>query len=705
MAKKNVVTVGQIFTLLFISRISLAVIYSVTVSGITSIWSLFVPLLLSILISILLLVPVNLLYGKNRKKSVCHIAVEHFGTIGHIIPILYALYFLCSCIYSVMALEHFLDVILPADIHAKAVLTVLVIACIYAALKGIEALSRMAAVVLGLILFSAILMLIYLIQGFAPENILPVEYLTFGTVTDGIVFIISRMNTSAAFNVLVPFSKGKLWKSTILWSVCVFLFMGFMLILFRGAIGDYLHARELSVYQAIEGAGSLQRLNPFFIFVSMCSIFCHISILLFAVSESAKTIFQNAFGKTICFISGVILLGVIIILPDNQATAKILFNSSVWCIATVIFTSVIPLTVYIALKLKESKTRQKTARKIVRTASMTMILSVIILIAGGCSSTQLNQRLIVQGIGIDKNTNGYDITLIVLDTENEEKENAIRLIYTNGKTTDEALSTLENQRGKKLLLSQCLFIMMNQQAAESYHRTLSYFAGLSEMQKTANLMVTEESSKKILSSAIDQLGYQSEYINVLADSKAIRQTEVHCSLIDYISSLNNGDTPLLFPYITIKEDISALSVNGSCLVDNHLFYRMTSDETLGTLIINQKVTDFTDTVHTQDGEISYQINKITSHIIPKWNQRYFDIQFDIQVYLDQNYDNEVLQDITENIRQKVNASIDKTLFKSGSDLFSLHKYIRSAYPELYQEISDMKTLLQNSVTHTEITCM
>ena len=100
---------------------------------------------------------------------------------------------------------------------------------------------------------------------------------------------------------------------------------------------------------------------------------------------------------------------------------------------------------------------------------------------------QLNQRLIVQGIGIDKNVDGYKITLIVLDTDNKDKENSVKLVYAEGKTVKKALYELENQRGKKLLLSQCLFVMMDRNAVSECRKTLSYFGEAPEMQKTANL--------------------------------------------------------------------------------------------------------------------------------------------------------------------------------------------------------------------------
>ena len=305
---------------------------------------------------------------------------------------------------------------------------------------------------------------------------------------------------------------------------------------------------------------------------------------------------------------------------------------------------------------------------------------------------QLNQRLIVQGIGIDESADGYKITLVVLDTDNREKENSVKLVYAEGKTVDKALYELENQRGKKLLLSQSLFVMMDRKAVSDCKKTLSYFAESGEMQKTANLMVADGTAEKTILTAIDKLGYQSEYINVLADSRAVSQTEVHCSLLDYVSSLKGTETALLFPYIVVNDDINALSVKGSYLADGGEHDYLTSDETVGTLILNEKITDFTDNI----GNMNYKIKSAKSEIIPKWKDGRLEIEFIVELETDKR-----LKEISERAESLVNSAIKKTLLKSGADVFSIGKNIRGKYPEIYKN-ADMKKLFQNNQESCEI---
>ena len=371
----------------------------------------------------------------------------------------------------------------------------------------------------------------------------------------------------------------------------------------------------------------------------------------------------------ISVISGMILIVLVLVLPENQ----IIFDKYIWCILTVTFTAVIPLII-----------------KMPKITAMFLALAIL----GGCNSMQLNQRLIVQGIGIDKNVDGYKITLIVLDTDNKENENSVKLVYAEGQTVEKALYELENQRGKKLLLSQCLFMMMDRKAVSDCKKALSYFGETGEMQKTANLMVTDGTAEKTITTAIDKLGYQSEYINVLADSRAVSQTEVHCSLLDYVSSLKGTETALLFPYIVVNDDINALSVKGSYLADGGEHDYLTSDETVGTLILNEKITDFTDNI----GNMNYKIKSAKSEIIPKWKDGRLEIEFIVELETDKR-----LKEISERAESLVNSAIKKTLLKSGADVFSIGKNIRGKYPEIYKN-ADMKKLFQNSLIEIKVTC-
>ena len=158
--------------------------------------------------------------------------------------------------------------------------------------------------------------------------------------------------------------------------------------------------------------------------------------------------------------------------------------------------------------------------------------------------------------------------------------------------------------------------------------------------------------------------------------------------------MKGTETALLFPYIIINEDISALSVNGSYLVDGRENYYLTSGETLGTLILNERVRDFTDNI----GDMNYKIKSAKSEIIPKWKDGRFEIEFNVELETDKKF-----KGISERAESLVSSALKKTLLKSGADLFSIEKYIRGTYPELYQN-ADMKKLLQNSLIQVKITC-
>ena len=131
---------------------------------------------------------------------------------------------------------------------------------------------------------------------------------------------------------------------------------------------------------------------------------------------------------------------------------------------------------------------------------------------------------------------------------------------------------------------------------------------------------------------------------------------------------------------------------------------MNADETAGTLIINRKALNFTDAVTDSDTVINYSIKNISTSITPRIINNQLNIDFTIHVFLDSPYDQEESQKITDDIFRKVQSSVDKTVSGSGSDIFSVSRYIRSAYPDFYKGVDDWKALFRQSETTVRLSC-
>lgn len=560
MNKKQIITSGQFFTLLFICRMSLTLLYSSKSSGIISLRELILPLMISVPVMLFMLVPAIVLISSEKEYAAKHINADiNTGALssGKAVSFLYGIYFLLSSAYGTLTIYDFMNDVIPSGVNSKIILSFMVIGCIYAAIKGIEAVSRMSLIVLILFILAIIIIAVYLFPSYSASKLTPAGSLFSLSVSDGIIFLISRMNAASAIGVFHDSIKGSIKKGLIIYTVISVVFTILSVLLLCGSAGNYLDKQDFQIFRSIDASSVLQRIDPFFILVAVCSIFCEITLFILAASKCISFSFNKLNEKKSAFIVGAALVIFVLLIPFGK-TPEFFFDKYIWAGAAVLFITVLPSIILINKKLRHKNNRKK---RIAGAAAIGMTIAMTLLLTG-CSSVQLNNRIIVQGIGIDKDPEGYKLTLIVLNTDDPQKENALSIVYSEGSSVEKAMASLEQQRGKRLLLNQCLFIAMNQPACKDSKNTLDYFSRSNDIPRSLDLIAAEEGAETTLNTAIKEFGYKSEDISAICGSSAVEQNNVRCTLLEYISRSDNG-TDTAFPLITIDKDIKALRICGS----------------------------------------------------------------------------------------------------------------------------------------------
>ncbi len=699
MTEKAKITTAQLFTLLFVCRISLTMIYSVYMSGVNGLWSFVLPLIISLPLSLVLLLPTMYFSSQNKDVSVCEYSVRNFKRGGKVISFFYAFYFFISAVYVIASMLGFMSQAVPEGLSVRLLLLLIIAGCIYSCTKGIEAVSRMSAIVTALIVIASILTAVYLLSGYSSSKLLPLNDLSLLGTADCIIFIISRMNSSAAVNILSSNTKGRFHRGLIIWSVLTLVFMLIMLLIIRGSTDSYLDIREFQVYNALEGSGVLQRLDPFFILVIVCSIFCNITLLMLSCVQCLRTAvpkIRNVSASV--FVGSALMLSAAFLPYDGIGYA--IFNKYFWFILAVVFTFLLPCAAVFHYRYAHKKPVRNKARRVVRTASITIIMTLALLMFTGCSSRQLSQCILVQGIGIDSTENGLAITLITLDTDDRENDNNTKLILTNGKSVQEAFTDLENQRGRKLVLDQCLFIIMDEMTANNNKSILPYFVNSNSIPKSTNLMVSSEPASLTIASAMNDMGYTSEEINVLADSKEIKQSEIHCSLLKYASTQTYGTEAVLFPYIITDRKINALSVEGSYLTNSNTKpVYLTEEETLAVMILNSELYDYHESIPYQNSKAELEIAKAESKIVPTINNDELTLTFISEINVVGNYTADETAFIRSELYKRIEDCTDKIIHQSGSDIFFINKNLNNTNKDKNKPI-DISTIKNADINIT-----
>ena len=662
---KEQITVSQYFCLIFICNISLATVHSFRFSSGETLWDYLIPLLFLIPIDILLLIPA-ISFHRKASCSVSEYAIKHFQNVGKTVVMLYPVYFLFSAIMLLSSVRAFMEDIMPEGVNAVIILILLICGCVYGAAKGIEANVRSAFLIVFLIGISVILLLIFLFPSYSAEALKPRMDPKALSVVKRILILLSELNSMATLPILLPNLKGNIKRHAILYVLLTCIFLCSMLLLIYGAVGDYIDQQRYPLFRVIDGAAPLQRLDPLFILILICSVFCNISLLLISASKSISAVFiKSSYPKTVFFL-GMLLLTMVLFLTDNLQEQFILILIS--AVINVFLTVIVPLLLHLHFQLHSGTNGIIIPGK----ASVFLFLAVMLVsipCMSGCTSLQLNQRLIVQGIGIDHDDSGYNLTLITLDTSSTEENNKTEILFSNGNTIDKAVEKAETVHGKKLLLNQCVLIMMDQGAAAKIEDSLSVWMDSREIPKTVNLMVGDGSVKALILKAIEDYQMKTEDINALSDSKAVEQSTAHCSLLEVIASHNDSFSSLVLPFVRSDEATRTLYVKGGCLVSVKNGCRhFTEDEMTGYLILKNK----------SDKLFGSLTEKITVSFLPSIQDKKICLNILIDLKTPHINSPEQTEQFQQHIRDCVEACIQKTMIEWNTDILMLRRTIRNA---------------------------
>lgn len=532
--KQEKITVSQLLILMFVTKISSVIMYPESFSGILSVWSLMPSLLISIACIFIISLPI-ILCTHYEKSGL--IRSMYDGKAIPLILIVVSIYRGMSDLYRFngFSIEYG-----GLDLSQFFIVALIFTAAFYGAWRGIEGIVRFSALVFMWVVLGSIIVTAGLLPSFDTELIRRLGTASSEDAAGYLPFVLSDGGELILLLCFLGRTKGRAFQNIMRWNIFQGLFLISMLILVSGTMGIYLKDMTFPFYHITEGAGFLQRLHPVFIGIVISAFVCRLGACLIIIRESLKSLSydEKTAGRLFPVFACLIVVGVVAL--NNAADfAEVIFNNDIMLISFAVITILIPL-----IRLGSVLFSRKGRRGIAAILSVLMIC----LTFSGCKGIPLNQRLIIQGIGIDRIENEYKMTLLTLDTDADESENAVKIIRGTGKDIEQAKRQIEESTGKRCLFSQCLFVIMNRKAADEDDNSLGFFCNNKEIIKTLNLMVSDDSSR-LLTDAVEKNGYHSEDINMVTDSSVIKSDRPHCTIFDYIAEKNYGEKGLSLPVI------------------------------------------------------------------------------------------------------------------------------------------------------------
>lgn len=349
------VSVCQLFIMLYISRMVVNVTYSGHTSDVHSLQYGAFAALISLVITLLMVIPVYLMFKTNNGRTVTDNSYLLFKKFGAIIAIIYGLYFLWVLINTLSQFNIVITNVLNPTASVFILSLAVVVSSMYGAYKGIEALGRASTIIFIFVVAALIILVCSLLP---KADLLNLEFINVNdseNIIKTVTNFIAKNSCIPAMAILLPFAKGNTRSGVVWWVVAVYISTAFIIILIIAVLGDYLQTQVFPVYSltAVASLGVTKRLDGLFLGVWTAGMFVKISLFMYLLSACVKRIFGEVISRWSILISGVLVLVVSMGISATEGLFDLIFNKDIFLILTLVTAVVIPLFLACVNKIKK----------------------------------------------------------------------------------------------------------------------------------------------------------------------------------------------------------------------------------------------------------------------------------------------------------------------------------------------------------------
>lgn len=322
---------GQLFMMLYISRMVVNVTYSSYSSDVSSLRYGVTASVIAMVITFLMLIPVYFMIKTNKNRSITDNAYSVFKWLGTAVAVIYGLYFLWILINTISFFDIMVKNVVNPNTSVFILSLAVVGAAVYAAYRGIEALGRASSLIFVIITAALIVLIFSLIP---KADILNTEAPAIENSRDIFKMIfnaVAKNSCIPAMAFLLPSTSGNIRRGAVYWVVGVYLSMAVMIFIIVAVLGDYLDTQVFPVYTvtAIASLGVTRRLDGIFLGVWTAGMFVKISLFIHLISMCVKRVFGNKAAKLSIVLSGTVVVFISTAVSGTNGMFNLLFDTKI----------------------------------------------------------------------------------------------------------------------------------------------------------------------------------------------------------------------------------------------------------------------------------------------------------------------------------------------------------------------------------------
>lgn len=331
----------------------------------------------------------------------------------------------------------------------------------------------------------------------------------------------------------------------------------------------------------------------------------------------------------------------------------------------------------------------------------------IFFIAGCSNIEQLDDKMIIHGVGIDRVENTFELTIQQFSvTGSNEKEEGAQVVKTKGNSLMDAFSDLSLQTGKTPMFSQNLVLAIGEETAyNGINDILDFFVRYYESRPTVKIIIVKGKAESVLSFKKDDKLIMAKDIMAITESERINSKVMSSNIFQFVGALKNSTLDPIASIVSVEmqNDEEILAANGTAVFKNDkLAGFIDTNSTRGALIINNRLNGGTEVIDVESvGKVSYSLEKSKSkvkfklengkpiyNIIIKINTNIYEIERDIKTQLPDNAFNLMEEALISRIKTITNQAIYKSIFEYNSDIFGFGQIALKSDKEYFRTVEN-----------------
>lgn len=348
------ISTAQLICLMTVSSVTLMITCNASFLGGDNLVDNLLSCGIAFLCNFILVIPVFLLM---RRRSDCNLLLQS-ETAGkwllYCISIFYILYFLIIDLQYLATFQFFLGNVFHPAVPTWIFSVMIVLAAVYSAFKGLEAMSRTSVLLLILVLLGISVIGVLLFSDLHTQNFTPLLYDGPQQTLLGTAFYLSGSSCIATYAILFSTANGKRKLGFCIWNGITFVVAAFLLFLIIGTLGSFANLQLFPLYSAATMAnlGTFQRMDSVFICIWLIGLFLKLAIDLYCISLCVNQISSKRLDIITKPVGGILICIGGIVIAGNRTLLNLFLDPLLTAPLTIAAAGLFPLLVLIGNLIK-----------------------------------------------------------------------------------------------------------------------------------------------------------------------------------------------------------------------------------------------------------------------------------------------------------------------------------------------------------------